>query len=138
MPRRLIYTLAGLISFTGWMIFGSSLLEHNMDNVQRLIPERPAYVPETAVYRTVGQTWIDIQPSADGIPNHFTCAIYNVDTAAQALRADLMAHPEIDGMGKFVLEGEPTDLKRVRRLVHFYDGMDIYMRDGRMMVPAYN
>ncbi|HSH00398.1 MAG TPA: hypothetical protein VLB27_10130 [candidate division Zixibacteria bacterium] len=120
------------------MIFGTSMMKSNLGNVQRLIPERPAYVPETAVYRSIGRVWIDVQPVADGAVNRFQCVIYNSDTAAQSFQGQLFSNPEIDGSGVFALEGAPTDLDRVRSQIKFYDGMDIYLKDGRTLTPDYS
>lgn len=138
MPRRVLLTIAGLIGLAGWMVFGTSMMKSNIGSVQRLIPERPAYVPETAVYRSIGRVWIDVQPVDEGAVNRFECVIYNTDTAAQSFQGQMFSNPEIDGSGVFTLEGAQTDLERVRRLIKFYDGMDIYLKDGRVLTPDYS
>lgn len=88
--------------------------------------ERPDWVPETAVYRNVTQTWIDVAAADDGDPTHFICTFYDNYTSMGVEKAT------------YELEGAITKVEDVRDLVKFYDGYEIYMKDDRVMFMCFN
>lgn len=88
-------------------------------------PDRPELAPETAVYRAIGQIWIDVAAADDGDPRHFVCTFYGGDSTNNVESAI------------FELEGKITALSDVRDLLNFYDGYDVYLKDNRIMVMYY-
>ena len=103
MPRKYIYMLTSLIGFFCWLVFGTSLIKYSGASFPTAA-SRPEYVPDSAMYCRIGETWIDVQVDPIGEKNYFYLIMYDSDTAAVSLRKNFSENPEIVGEGRFELE----------------------------------
>lgn len=136
-PKGMRFTI-GFLGFV--MFFGLRVLFFSESGVglPNLTTDRPSYVPATAVYSRMDRSWIDVQLSDDGVAEHFRCTIYDGDTLNVARQRHFFDNPEIVGGGIYELDGGASGLAQLRRMVYFYDGYDITLRDGRLLTPVYN
>ena len=123
------------------MLFGTLLLDKAADHAPKINADSPEWVPETAVYRYTENIWINTQPAKNGEENKFICAIYHGEPTTAPVPAHYQGYassPGLETEGTFILDDAVTDVERVRRLVRFYDGYEIYLKDGRRMYPDNN
>jgi hypothetical protein len=129
--------LASLVGFFGWMMFGTTMMK-NADIEIPQLPDRPAYVPDSAKFCQIGQTWIDVQEDPIGVKQYYYLTIYDPDTAAVTRRAEFTDSPEILSEGRFELEYGTPSVRQLRRMIYVYDGSEIYLKDGRVLYQDYN
>lgn len=125
MSRRFVISVTGFGLFVAFMFVWIGMMPDNPPQIPRA-GSRPDWVPETAVYRMVTQTWIDVAAADNGNPRHFVCTFYSSYSSKGVEEAT------------FELEGKITSPEDVRDLVQFYDGYEIYMKDDRIMTTYFN
>ncbi len=125
MSRGFVISVTGFGLSIALMFFWVGMMPDNPPQIP-LSQDRPEWVPETAVYRLIGQTWIDVAAADDGDPRHFVCTFYGAHSSAYVESA------------AFELEGEITKLEDVRDLLHFFDGSEVYLKDNRIMTMYFN